>query len=125
LLLWGGIGHSIAVQRIQAAYAEPLGNAHGDSNVVAKLHRPRWDREHAAVSAREIASEEVQPDELNARVAHGCNEPVDLRIRWHRLIGPGPPKLDGVETCRASRRGRSKSSTSVNSSVQLAAYGKR
>src|SRR5215211_357944 len=37
LLLWRRLGHPIAVQRIESAYAEDLANADSDLDVVAKL----------------------------------------------------------------------------------------
>ena len=82
--------------------------------------RATGDRQHAAVRPGQIAGEEVQPDQLHAGVADGSHERVDLGVAGHRLVRPGPPELDGVESGRLRGGGRSRSGRSVNSIEQLA-----
>ena len=104
LLLWSRIAHPIAVQRIEGGYVEGATDTHRDGNVVAELRRPRRDRQHAAVIAREVAGEEVQPNQLDPGVAYGCDERIGLGIGWYRLMWPRPPELNGIEACGPSRR---------------------
>ena len=98
LLLRGDAVHPVAVERVERRHAQPLADADGDRDVVAELLRAGRDGQHPAVGTGQVAGEEVESDEADARVADRGDERVDLTVGGDGLLGPRPPELDGLET---------------------------
>jgi hypothetical protein len=97
LFLVGNTVDAIAVESVETGDSQLIADADGDVDVVAELRGTRRDRQHAAVGTGQVAGEEVQAHQLHPGVAHRADEVVDLAIIGHRLVGPRPPELDGVE----------------------------
>src|SRR5262249_28173520 len=87
-----------AEEGVEGAGAQSLADADRDVDVVAELLDPRGDRQHSTVGSEEVAGEEVEPGEAHSGVLDGSDERVDVAVGRDRLVGPGPPELDGVET---------------------------
>src|SRR6185312_7008165 len=97
LFLRGRALHPVPVEGIECANTEALPDSHCDIDIVDELACSVGDREHSAVWSGQVASEEVQSDQGNARILHRGDEAVDFVVTWYWLIGPWPPELNRIE----------------------------
>ncbi len=104
LLLRRGTLDPVAEEGVERAHPEALTDADGHVDVVAELLDAVGDGQHPAVGAGQVAGEEVEADELHARVLDRPDQGVDVAVGRDGLVRPGPPELDGVETRRLGRR---------------------
>jgi hypothetical protein len=94
----------VAVQRVEAAHAEPLADAGHHVDVVAELRAATGDRQHAAIRAGQVPGEEVQAGQRHAGLLDRRGERVHLAVGGHRHR-ERPPELDRAEP-RGAGRGR-------------------
>ena len=102
---WSVSSARVAVQRVERAAAEPLGEADGHVDVVAEPVRcRRVRRQQAAVATAAMSpASKLRPTSRTPASVDRRRRRVQLRVRWHGSV-ERPPQLDRVEPGRGRCR---------------------
>jgi hypothetical protein len=97
-----GIRDAIAVERVEGASSQRLGDTDGDVDVVAERLRQCGIGQEPAIAGGHVTGGEVETGQLHTRVLDGADEGGHFGVRRRRRL-EGPPKLDRLEAGVSSR----------------------